>query len=151
MLLPFMAWTLLRFHNCKVETLLTKLCNQFQPQHNRNDTMSEVIPCESHSQNTRQSPSLGIVLVTLPLFPMAKQNWPKSRMTTFTQRKRGIKNEKIHDDKQKEINPSVFLAILRETTNHLYMKNVIEDHFFRKLVMPIIIKTIINSNFYTSY
>jgi hypothetical protein len=58
-------------------------------------------------------------------------------MTTFTQRKKGIRNKKFHDDKQKEINPSVFLVILRGTTNHLYMKNVIEDHFFKKLVMPI--------------
>jgi hypothetical protein len=33
-------------------------------------------------------------------------------MTTFTQRKRGIRNRILHDDKQKEINPSVFLAIL---------------------------------------
>jgi hypothetical protein len=61
--------------------------------------MSEVIPCEGHSQNIRQSPSLGIVLVTLPLFPMAKQNCSKSGMTTFTQREWGIRNKILHDDK----------------------------------------------------
>jgi hypothetical protein len=33
-------------------------------------------------------------------------------MTTFTQRKRGIINKILHDDKHKEIHPSVFLAIL---------------------------------------
>jgi hypothetical protein len=55
--------------------------------------MSEVIPCEGHSQ------ILGIVLVTLPLFPREKQNCSKSGMTTFTQREWGIRNKILHDDK----------------------------------------------------
>jgi hypothetical protein len=60
--------------------------SKFQAQHNKNETMNEVIPCEGHSQNTRQSPSLRIAMATLPLFPMAKQNCPKSRMIVFTQK-----------------------------------------------------------------
>jgi hypothetical protein len=33
-------------------------------------------------------------------------------MIAFTQRKRGIRNKILHDDKQKETNPNVSLAIL---------------------------------------
>jgi hypothetical protein len=31
--------------------------------------MNEIIPCEGHSQNIKQSPSLGIVVATLPYSP----------------------------------------------------------------------------------
>jgi hypothetical protein len=46
--------------------------------------MSEVIPCEGHSQNIGQSPSLGIAMVTPPLLSMAKENCRKLEMTFFT-------------------------------------------------------------------
>jgi len=74
--------------------------------------MNEVIPCEGHSQNTKQSPSIGIAVATPPLLPMVKENCPKSWMTIFTQRKRGIGNKILHNDRQRETNPSVSFAIL---------------------------------------
>jgi hypothetical protein len=33
-------------------------------------------------------------------------------MITFTQKEKGIKNKILHDDKQRETNPSVFFAIM---------------------------------------
>jgi hypothetical protein len=33
-------------------------------------------------------------------------------MTTFTQKERGIRNKILHDDKQRQTNPSVSFAIL---------------------------------------
>jgi hypothetical protein len=50
--------------------------------------MSEVIPCEGHSQNTKQSPSLGVTVATLPLLPIGKLNCPESGMTIFIEKER---------------------------------------------------------------
>ncbi len=108
MLLPIMAWALFGFHNCKVEALLTKLCHQFQPQHYKFDTMNEVIPCEGHSRNTKQSPSLGITMATLPVFPMAKQKCPKSWIVP-SHKKRGELKIKFFTMINRERQTQVFL------------------------------------------
>jgi hypothetical protein len=51
-------------------------------------------------------------MVALPLLPMAKHNCPKSGMIVFIERKRGIRKNKIHNDKQRKTNPSVSFTIL---------------------------------------
>jgi hypothetical protein len=87
---------------------------------------------------------LGIVVATLPLLPMAKQNCQESGMTFFIERKRGIKKNKIHDDKQRDKPKCLFCNFVKNYSsgNHLYMKNVIEDQLFKTLVM------IIKENYY---